>query len=205
LLDEGKSIDLVLPPSAPNTGPTTLTIRGAGFQAGAEVRLTKQDTTPIKGTNEEFTEDGETITATFNLKNKKVGLWGIEVKNQDDNEPIQLPGIFTVSLPPKINSVESFPLVEDEGNKIVLIISGEKFQIDIDDDVREELREDIEPVSVKLIQGQKIIQAESIVPVNENEIRATFTLSDDATGQWDVVVTNWDGGEDRKRAAFKLN
>lgn len=204
-LDGDLFINRVSPPSAPNTGSTTLTIRGGGFQAGAEVKLTKEGTSPIKGTNEEFTENGETITATFNLRNKKVGLWDVEVKNQDDDNPIQSQEIFTISLPPKINSVESFPL-EDPGNKIGLKIFGENFQIDADVElIEKELGESIEPVSVKLIQGQKTIQTENIGEPNENEIIATFTLPNDATGQWDVVVTNWDGGEDRKKAAFKVN
>lgn len=97
----------IFPPRGLRSGGTTLTIKGAGFQPGAAVRLiTGGPTQGLNGLNVVISPDGTTITCTTpNFTGTTVPIVGIEVVNPDggttrDNPDIGQANIYRLIDPP---------------------------------------------------------------------------------------------------------
>jgi hypothetical protein len=199
---EPPQVEGVLPPGAPNTDRVTLAIDGSNFDPGATVALTNDGAT-IKGSNPSFTEDGQQITATFNIKGKAPGDWTIIVTNPD-GQSSQEDEIFVISEPPTI-SLASATISDDgdDGQIVELGIEGENFQDDI---------------TLKVYPPRGAGESFDVtdVDVNNDETPNTATAGDisDELGErvigsrWRVQVINADGGASKRhpiilsRAAF---
>jgi PKD repeat protein len=86
---------------APNTGLNTTTISitnlaGNYFITGATVKLNRTGYADIPGTI--LTLSSTQITCTFDLTNKKTGLWNVAVTNPDGKSGV-LPNGFTITAP----------------------------------------------------------------------------------------------------------
>jgi hypothetical protein len=185
-------VDSVSPPQKPNTDPAaTLTIEGQNFSTEAEVRLSlKEKGFSIEGTGVNVAGN-VTITAKFNLTDVPKGDWDVVVRNPDGSKS-DPPGYFTVSLPPVVSEVEPHQSPGPVSSPIPLTISGENFQTN---------------AKVKLTRGnENPIQGEKVyIDPNGTKITATFTFSPRATGTWDVVVDNLDGGSGSKAGGFTIS
>lgn len=77
------TIAQVLPVRAGNAGDVTLTVKGAGFQAGATASLVLSNGTPIQSTQAWVAADGSSATFTFALKDAATGSYQLTVNNPD--------------------------------------------------------------------------------------------------------------------------
>jgi len=73
-------LDYIIPGSAGNTGTVTVNLYGTGFYSGAQARLINPGIDTIMAlSNSTVIMNGQRIQATFNLKNKSVGEYDVEV------------------------------------------------------------------------------------------------------------------------------
>ena len=102
------SVNIVPAPTVtsitPNTGLNTTTIgitnlAGTGFLAGATVKLNRTGYSDIPGTSVTVVSPNQ-ITCTFDLTNKKAGLWNVAVVNADGQSGVLANG-FTITAPQK--------------------------------------------------------------------------------------------------------
>ncbi len=71
---------MVSPATAGNTGDTTITISGSGFQSGATCSLVQGSTT-ITATAVAVASDGNSITCSFSLNGAIAGSYDVDVTN----------------------------------------------------------------------------------------------------------------------------
>ncbi|HEX7317081.1 MAG TPA: CSLREA domain-containing protein [Pyrinomonadaceae bacterium] len=91
---------VIAPARGGDTAVVTRQLTGQGFQPGATARLTRAGQSDIVGTDVSITNDGTTLTATFDLAGKARGLWSVVVTN---------PGGATAMLPDAFNIGEPRP------------------------------------------------------------------------------------------------
>lgn len=87
--------EFVSPSRGGDTGTVTVRITGNGFMEGASAKLRRAGNLDIVGTQVALSEDGTTVTATFDLTGKARGLWAVVVTNPDGSTNT-LPGAFTI-------------------------------------------------------------------------------------------------------------
>jgi hypothetical protein len=78
-----------------NTGDTTITVSGAGFQAGASCSLVMGGTT-ITATQVSISPTGTSITCTFPLNGATAGSYDVTVSNPNSGGSFTKTGAFTV-------------------------------------------------------------------------------------------------------------
>jgi len=88
-------IGTVGPVTGGNTGDTTVTISGAGFQFGASCQLTMNGTIITAGTVS-VSSDGTKINCTFSLSGATTGAYGITITNPNGGASFTKPTAFTV-------------------------------------------------------------------------------------------------------------
>ena len=91
---------VIAPARGGDEAAVTRQLTGQGFQPGATAKLTRAGQTDILGTSPNITNDGTTLTATFDLTGKARGLWSVVVTN---------PGGATATLPDAFTIGESRP------------------------------------------------------------------------------------------------
>ena len=89
---------VIAPARGGDAAAVTRQLTGQGFQPGATARLTRAGQTDIVGASPSVTNDGTTLTATFDLAGKARGLWSVVVTN---------PGGATATLPDAFNIEEA--------------------------------------------------------------------------------------------------
>ncbi|MHB1458655.1 MAG: M6 family metalloprotease domain-containing protein, partial [Armatimonadota bacterium] len=93
----------ISPDTSPNNGIVNITdINGTNFLDGATVKLTKTGETDIAATNVSVVSSTK-ITCNFDLTDKTVGAWNVDVTNTDLQSGT-LPGGFTITdvIPPSV-------------------------------------------------------------------------------------------------------
>jgi outer membrane protein assembly factor BamB len=75
-------ITSVLPNSAGNGGPVSVTLNGSNFLSGAVVRLTKVGESDIVAVNV-VAQSPERISCVLDVTGRAVGFWSVSVKNTD--------------------------------------------------------------------------------------------------------------------------
>jgi Bacterial Ig-like domain (group 3) len=78
-----------------NTGDTTVTISGAGFQSGASCQLALNGTTLTAGTVS-VSSDGTKINCTFSLNGATAGAYDVTITNPNGGASFTRPAAFTV-------------------------------------------------------------------------------------------------------------
>lgn len=92
----GKCIELTIrPDKGGDTGTVSVTINGNGFEDGATVKLRRDGEADVVGYPVTVAERGTTITTTFDLIGKSLGVWHVEVVNAEGTV-FSLPSGFTV-------------------------------------------------------------------------------------------------------------
>ena len=91
----GFSVLGVIPSKGGNTGSVSVIIHGGGFVEGVTVKLARAGQPDIVGDPVSVSEDGGSITTTFDLTGKALGLWDVVVTNPD-GESATLPEGFTI-------------------------------------------------------------------------------------------------------------
>jgi hypothetical protein len=89
------TIGTVGPATGGNTGDSTITISGAGFQSGATCQLVLNGTT-ITATSASVNASGTAITCTFALSGASTGAYNVVVTNPDGGATLTSQGGFTV-------------------------------------------------------------------------------------------------------------
>jgi hypothetical protein len=89
------AIGVVSPTSAGDTGDTTITVSGAGFQSGATCSLVQGSTT-IAATAVAVASDGSSITCSFALNGAAIGSYDVDVTNPGAG-PLISKNAFTVA------------------------------------------------------------------------------------------------------------
>jgi hypothetical protein len=87
---------VIAPARGPDAQPATRQLTGQGFQEGATTRLTRSGQPDIVGSNVSITNNGTTLTATFDLTGKARGLWSVLVTNPD-GQTATLVNAFTIA------------------------------------------------------------------------------------------------------------
>ncbi|MCS7185296.1 MAG: T9SS type A sorting domain-containing protein, partial [bacterium] len=110
----------VIPNWQYRVGPVLLYIKGDGFIEGSSVKLTYPGEQDIYGTSVKISTN--LITAVFDIKNKKVGLWSIVVSSKD--ETATLKDSFLVLHPYPANLLlEYIVSAIYEGNPIEIVFA----------------------------------------------------------------------------------
>jgi hypothetical protein len=89
------TIGTVGPATGGNTGDSTITISGAGFQSGATCQLELNGTT-ITATSASVNASGTAITCTFALNGAATGSYSVVVSNPDGGSTLTSQDAFTV-------------------------------------------------------------------------------------------------------------
>ncbi|MET0647110.1 MAG: hypothetical protein ABW208_10850 [Pyrinomonadaceae bacterium] len=89
---------VIAPARGGDAAAVTRQLTGQGFMPGATARLTRAGQPDIVGTSPNITNDGTTLTATFDLAGKARGLWSVVVTNPG-GATATLADAFTVGEP----------------------------------------------------------------------------------------------------------
>ena len=128
--DTGVVVTSITPASGWNDGTVDITdLAGAGFQAGATVKLTKTGETDIDGTSVAVVSSTK-ITCTFDLTGAATGAWSVTVTNPDTTSGTLTDG-FTVTEPGTViigtgRSSAYFPMgtfYHDERTQVIYLAS----------------------------------------------------------------------------------
>lgn len=90
---QSPSIKMIIPNSGLNNGPVTVILSGANFDKKASAKLTKSGK-EITGVDTSVVSS-DSMSSTFDLKNKEVGAYDIVVSNPDGKSGV-LAGAFTI-------------------------------------------------------------------------------------------------------------
>jgi len=91
----GPTITKILPNAGGDSGPVTVVLVGANFQSGATVRFRREGQPDIVADAIAISDDGQTLTATFNLAGLAQGIWDVVVTNPDETSATLSAG-FTI-------------------------------------------------------------------------------------------------------------
>ncbi|MBI3988741.1 MAG: hypothetical protein HY347_03900 [candidate division NC10 bacterium] len=91
----GVPVSSIVPRSGGDTGPVSVVIHGFGFAEGATAKLVRAGQPDIVGDPVSVSPDGRTITTTFGLTGKALGLWDVVVTDPDGTSAT-LPEGFTI-------------------------------------------------------------------------------------------------------------
>jgi hypothetical protein len=88
-------ISRVHPNRGGDAGSVSVVISGVGFEGGATAKLTRSGQPAVVGTQVSVAPDGQSLTASFDLGGKALGLWDVVVTNPDLTFA-SLPNGFTI-------------------------------------------------------------------------------------------------------------
>jgi hypothetical protein len=179
---------------APGTGLTGTVVNitnlsGTGFLPGASVKLTKAGSAEIHASSVEVISSTK-IACTVNLAGAAAGQWNVVVTNPDSGSGTLTNG-FTVSLS-TVTVSGIAPGTGAPGSVVPITdLSGTGF---------------LPGTSVKLTKaGSAEIHASSVEVISSTKIACTVNLAGAAVGQWNVVVTNPDGGSGTLTNGFTVS
>lgn len=182
-------ITSVTPSSGDNNGTISITnLSGAGFQTGANVKLTRTGQADIPGTNVVVLTASQ-ITCSFDLANKASGAWTVVVTNPDFQSAQFTEGFTVTANQPTITGI-----TPNSGSNIRSIsitnLAGTNF---------------VSGATVKLTKpGQSDVAGSDVNVVNAAKITCSFDLTGKAAGQWNVIVTNPNGQSGQLDAGFTV-
>jgi hypothetical protein len=175
----------VVPSSALNTAPVTVTITGSNFWAGATVKLRHKDGGEVTGSNV-VVADRTRIVCTFDIRGKLPAPWDVVVKNEGSEEGVKERAFVVTAMSPVVTSVSPSEAINNA--VATLTIDGNYFY----------------RPTVKLARsGQPEIEATNINVFDRDgnlhgdRITCKVDLRGALIGRWDVVVTNYDGKSTR--------
>jgi hypothetical protein len=183
-------IQQVAPKSADMGAKVDMRIKGKNFQQGAVVTLTQDGAPPIASTGKTSVgEGGALITTSFDLTGVAPDDWDVTVTNEDSQSDTLLDGFTVEPLPPPQIKQISPDHAENTGF-VTLRILGADFR---------------NPPSVTLQMAGKpdIVGADPVLQ-GGTLITVDFDLMGEATGGWDVLVTNPDGSSDIRLGGFSV-
>jgi len=152
-------------------------LAGSNFRTGATVKLTRASHPDINATDVHVVNPGK-ITCSLNLNGMAVGGWNVTVTNPDGQSG-SLENGFTIEYPnPVVTSITPNSGAND-GPLHITAVKGNYFR---------------EGVAVNLTRagGLAPIVATDVHFINATTLNCTVDLAGQATGYWDVVVTNID-------------
>lgn len=169
-----------------NDNVTITDLSGTGFESGATVKLVKYN--PSTGEEIEINatdvnvDSSTKITCNFDLSGVTPGSWAVLVTNPDSGSGSLVNG-FKVTSAPAVTSITPNEAATGQENVSITEIAGENFKAG---------------ASVKLEKSSEDdINATEVVVESETKITCRLNLSAAASGAWNVVVTNGDGGNDK--------
>jgi hypothetical protein len=165
--------------------PAPVTISGTNFVSGATVKLSKANQAPISATVDSLTSTA--ITCHFDLTGAAVGKWSAVVTNPDNGTETLTDG-FTVNPLPTVTSIT--PRAAGTGSACSPRIVGTNF---------------VTGATVKLARTGRTPIIATVDSLTSTAITCHFDLTGTATGAWDVVVTNRDGGFGTLAGGFTVN
>ncbi len=171
-----------------NNDSVTVTITGTGFDPAAKVQLVGDDEATIEPT-ELSVDDPETITCTFDLTGEVAGDYDVVVTNPNGESDTLSAGFAVLEATPSIDSVDPETAANNE-TELTLTISGSDFDPD---------------ATVQLVGSDETSIDPTDISVDDPEtITCTFDLTDEAPGEYDVVVTNSSGESDTLTGGFVI-
>jgi len=183
------SVGSITPNSGPNDGTVSVTIDGANFRAGAQVKLTKSGQTAIQATGEVVVSPTR-ITCDLPLNGAATGQWNVVVTNSDTTSG-SLDNGFTVTEPslppPEITSITPESGIKS-GQLCNIVITGNNFQPGMS-------------ARVDLNSGAVALFVFSEVKTNDT-LTGCLDLGSLQAGVYDLTVTNPDGQSDTLERCF---
>jgi len=166
----------------------SVSISGANFVSGAVVKLIKRNQSDRIATSVNVSSP-TTITCKFDLTTAALGSWKVVVINSDHGTGT-MRGSFKVNPLPTVTSIT--PNSATSGSVCTTKLKGTKF---------------VSGLTVKLTNtGQPAIVATYVRLLYSTGITCKFTIpAGAATGYWDVVVINKDGGVGKLADGFTIN
>jgi hypothetical protein len=165
------SVVSIAPVAGNNDGVVHITnLAGAGFRAGASVKLMKTGQVDIAATAVTVVSPA-LITCELDLTGKATGFWDVVVTNDDAASGMLASG-FDVQYPPPVLSGMS-PATGERGQTLTgVTVSGSAFRNT--------------PMTVSLTRGSQTIAAGNITWVSATSVNADFSIPADA-----VVASDW--------------
>ena len=180
----------ITPGNGLNTGTVFITnLSGTDLPEDASVRLTLAGEDNITGQYITWTGP-ERITCVFDLKGATAGDWDVVVVNNTGGDEGVLAAGFSVRNPaPGVTGIS--PKVGlNTGTVTITNLSGANF---------------LPGAGVVLsMSGQPNITGTGVLVDSPDKIRCEFNLTDAATGEWGVVVTNTDGQSATLAEGFRV-
>lgn len=180
----------ITPGAGLNSGTISITnLAGTGFLAGATVELQKAGQTPIAATGINVVGPLK-ITCSLDLTGAQTGAWDVVVTNPDGESGSRVEG-FEISYPaPDVTGITPASRAND-GSVNITDLTGSGF---------------LPGATVKLTKtGQPEIAATGVAVLSPTQITCTLDLTGQATGLWNVVVTNPDAQTDTLSGGFDVN
>lgn len=165
-------------------------LSGTGFMQGATVNLTRTGKPDIPTINGAIVQSPTNILCFFNLSGAAVGKWDVVVTNPD---LYQQSGVldegFTIKYPDKPDVAGINPATGVNDDWIDANVTGTGFH---------------QGATVILYQGAQNITGTDVQVVSGSDIGVRFNLTGKPNGFWDLTVTNDDGQDGTKTAAFNI-
>ncbi|WP_146199763.1 PKD domain-containing protein [Methanospirillum stamsii] len=180
----------IIPSSGENTGPVPITnLSGRYFTSGATVALTKPGQTTINAIDVSVVYPS-LITCTLPITGAEPGYWNITVTNQDGQNGTLTDGFF-INTPSLLTVTGITPASGlNTGTVSITSLSGTLFE---------------NGAAVRLTRpGQSDIIATSVQVLSSSQITCQLPLSGKSAGQWNVMVTNPDGGSGTLTNGFTI-
>lgn len=182
----------ITPSNGYNTGTKYIdNLSGTDFPSGADVLVSLNMTGEESIVADFVTVASPTwITCVFDLTGAKAGSWHVFVINNSSGENAFLNSGFTVFNPSPVFS----SITPDNGVNIAPVtitnLAGSNF---------------LANATVNLTKdGQPTITANNVNVVSPTQITCEFNITYAAPGDWNVIVTNYDGNSDGRSNAFTI-
>ncbi|MCU0633100.1 MAG: PKD domain-containing protein [Methanolinea sp.] len=185
------SVSGIVPNSDLNTGTVFITnLSGTDFPDQGDVLVSLNMTGQTNITAQYVTVASPTkITCVFDLTDKMAGDWDVTVINTSSWDTVVLPGGFSVENPaPEVASITPDNGVNDAPVQITNL-AGSNF---------------LSGAIVNLTLGPQVITATDVNVTTPSKITCEFNITYADPGDWDVVVTNYDGKSDTLTQGFTI-
>ncbi|MBN1383307.1 MAG: T9SS type A sorting domain-containing protein [Elusimicrobia bacterium] len=117
------AITEIIPNFAYNRGIASIYIKGSNFLDGSTAKLTRSGESDIDA--EEVDVSSSLVICSFNLRNKKVGLWNVVISSGDVSDTFTDSFLIASRVPSGVTTeVESSGLIDSSGGTIVVDLSG---------------------------------------------------------------------------------
>ncbi|MBN1533799.1 MAG: IPT/TIG domain-containing protein [Spirochaetes bacterium] len=186
---DAPTVTSITPATGLEPGPyNDVTITGTGFRPGMTIQLTQAPYTAIGVSDVKFVSDTQ-ATCDLDLLDRWFGQWDVVVTNVDAQSASKA-DCYTVTWPaPTLTSITPASGVKGQVVSITNL-AGTKFK---------------NGAGVRLVKSpEPDIIADSVTVTSATQITCSINLAGAATGTWDVVVNNADGGLDTLPGAFTV-